>query len=98
MNAAVPYAPVHVDDSTLVGQHCVLAYPRKERLRAEQRGARPTRAGDSVWVGADCLVANHVVVYEGVHIGPGCVIEDRVRIGYNARVGSRTRLVYGAYT
>ncbi|MGH3911790.1 MAG: hypothetical protein ACRDTC_00020 [Pseudonocardiaceae bacterium] len=42
-------------------------------------------------VGPGCLVANQVVVYEGVRLGAGCVIEDRVRIGYDSTIGERTR-------
>ena len=48
--------------------------------------------GEPVTVGERCLLANHVVFYEGVRIGDDCVIEDRVRIGYNSTIGARARL------
>lgn len=91
------YAPFYLDDSTVVGEYCVLGYPKEERLRAEQQKPGSALIGEPVRVGANCLVANHVVIHEGVQIGAGCVIEDRVRIGYNSMVGERTRLVHGAY-
>lgn len=97
MNITSLYAPVHVDDSTVVGEHCVLGYPKEARLRAEQQKPGSALIGKPVAVGPNCLIANHVVVHEGVQIGADCVIEDRVRIGYNSTIGERTRIVYGAY-
>lgn len=97
MNVASLYAPVHLDGSSAVCEHCVLGYPKEERLRAEQHKPGSALAGEPVTVGPNCLVANHVVVYEGVRIGADCVIEDRVRIGYNSTIGERTRIAYGAY-
>jgi acetyltransferase-like isoleucine patch superfamily enzyme len=91
------YAPVHIDASSVVGEHCVFGYPKEERLRAEQQKPGSALIGKPVAVGPDCLVANQVVVHEGVQIGAGCVIEDRVRIGYDSTIGERTRIVYGAY-
>ncbi|MGW0660106.1 hypothetical protein [Streptodolium elevatio] len=97
MNIASLYAPVHVDGSSVIGEFCVLGYPKEARLRAEQRKPGSETAGDSVAIGPTCLVANHVVIHEGVRIASECVIEDRVRIGYNTSIGERTRIVYGAY-
>ncbi|WP_322753064.1 DapH/DapD/GlmU-related protein [Frankia sp. Cas3] len=97
MNIASLYAPVHIEESTVVGEHCVFGYPKEARLRAEQRRSGSTSIGEPVVVGANCLIGNHVVIHEGVRIGADCVIEDRVRIGYNSTVGERTRIVYGAY-
>lgn len=97
MNIESLYSSVHIDASTVVGEHCVFGYPKEERLRAEQRKPGSAPIGKPVMVGADCLVANQVVIYEGVQIGAGCVIEDRVRIGYDTTIGERTRVVYGAY-
>lgn len=97
MNITSLYAPVHIDGSSVVGEHCVLGYPKEARLRAEQQQPGSSLIGEPVTVGPKCLVANHVVVYEGVQIGADCVIEDRVRIGYNGTIGERTRIVYGAY-
>jgi UDP-3-O-[3-hydroxymyristoyl] glucosamine N-acyltransferase len=36
-------------------------------------------------------------MYEGVRLGQRCIIEDRVRIGYDTVVGGQSRLLYGAY-
>lgn len=91
------YAPTNIDASTIVGEHCVIGYPKEERLRAEQRNPGSALPGKLVTAGADCLIGNHAVIHEGVHVHDGCVIEDRVRIGYDSTVGERTRIVYGAY-
>lgn len=97
MNITSFYASVHVDASSMVGEHCVLGYPKEARLRAEQQKPGSALIGDPLRVGPGCLVANQVVVYEGVQIGSDCVIEDRVRIGYDSTIGERTRIMYGAY-
>ncbi|WTW98251.1 hypothetical protein OG216_35110 [Streptomycetaceae bacterium NBC_01309] len=97
MNVSALYAPVQIDGSSVIGEYCVLGYPSEARLRAEQRQPGSATAGDRVVVGPNCLVANHVVIHEGVQIASECVIEDRVRIGYNTSVGAGTRIVYGAY-
>lgn len=91
------YAPVRLADSSIVGEHCTLGYPKEARLRAEQDRPGSTRCGEPVVIGERCIIFNQVVVYEGVRVGEGCVIEDRVRIGYDSRIGARSRLVYGAY-
>jgi acetyltransferase-like isoleucine patch superfamily enzyme len=91
------YGPVTIGTGTLVGEHCVLGFPREARLRRLAGGGGQQERGSAVVIGENCLVFNHVVVYEGVLIGDGTVIEDRVRIGYGSRVGPQTRLVYGAY-
>lgn len=43
------------------------------------------------------MLAGRVVVYEGVQIGAGCVIEDRARMENESTISDRTRIVYGAY-
>jgi acetyltransferase-like isoleucine patch superfamily enzyme len=87
------YAPVTIGAGTVVGEHCVLGFPREARLRQLAGGGGQQEPGSAVVIGENCLVFNHVVIYEGVLIGDGTVIEDRVRIGYDSRVGPQTRLV-----
>lgn len=97
MNISALYGPVHVDGSSVIGEYCVLGYPKEARLRAAQQEPGLAGPGDHVVVGPGCLIANHVVIHEGVRVAADCVIEDRVRIGYNTSVRARTRIVYGAY-
>jgi len=97
VNITSLYAPVTIASSTVIGEHCTLGYPKEARLRAEQQMPGSGMIGEPVAVGERCLLANHIVLYEGVRIGDECVIEDRVRIGYNSTIGARTRVVYGAY-
>jgi hypothetical protein len=35
-----------------------------------------------VVIGERCMIFNQVIIYEGVDIAPDCVVEDRVRIGF----------------
>lgn len=97
MNIEQLYAPTDIDASTILGRHCVIGYPKEERLRAEQRKRGSAAAGKLVTVGADCLIGNHAIIHEGVDVHDGCVIEDQVRIGYDSTIGTRTRIVYSAY-
>ena len=97
MNITSLYAPVTIAPSSVVGEHCTLGYPKEARLRAEQQQSGSAVTGEPVTVGERCLLANQVVLYEGVRIGDDCVIEDRVRIGYHSMIGERTRVGYGAY-
>ncbi len=61
MNITSFYASVHVDASSMVGEHCVLGYPKEARLRAEQQKPGSALSGKPLRVGPGCLVANQVV-------------------------------------
>ena len=97
MDVSALRSEVEVAASAVIGEHCTLGYPKEARLQAAQADARSAGRGAPVVIGEGCLVANQVVAYEGVRFGAGCVVEDRVRIGYDTQVGARCRLVYGAY-
>ncbi len=97
MNLKNLYAPVRVAGSAVVGEYCVLGYPKESRLRTWQTDSSQATAGKAVTIGERCLVFNQVVLLEGVELAADCVVEDRVRIGYDTTVGPRSRLVYGAY-
>lgn len=58
MNIASLYAPVHLDESSVVGEHCTLGFPAEARIRAEQQQRGSRGAGKPVVVGPGCLVAN----------------------------------------
>lgn len=96
MTAGVPRAAVHLPASAVVGEHCVLGYPKEARLRGCQQGSDPGQPAP-VTVGERCLLFNAAVIYEGVSLGDDCVLEDRVRVGYDSTIGARSRLAYGAY-
>ncbi|TDQ00645.1 DapH/DapD/GlmU-related protein [Labedaea rhizosphaerae] len=97
MNVRSLYAAVRVDDSAVVGEHCVLGYPKEDRIRGEQLKPGSVLVGEPVAIGARCVIGNHVVIHEGVRVSNDCVIDDRVRVGYNSSIGDRTRIAYGAY-
>jgi len=97
VNIGSLYAPVRIEEGAVVGEHCVLGYPKEARLRAAQQQVAGTPPGEPVVVGARCLIGNHVVIHEGTRIDADCVIEDRVRIGYDGRIGEGARIAYGAY-
>jgi acetyltransferase-like isoleucine patch superfamily enzyme len=52
---------------------------------------------DPVKIGDQCIIANHVTIYEGVEIGICTVIDDYVRIGHDSKVGHNARITHGAY-
>lgn len=97
MNIAPLYGQLRVAEDAVVGEHCTFGFPKEARVRAEQQSPGSQGAGEAVVIGRRCLLANQVVLYEGVRVGDDCVIEDRVRVGYDGRVGDCCRLVYGAY-
>lgn len=96
MSAEELYAPVTVAPTAIVGDGCVLGFPREARLRNYQSLSQ-AEPGDVVTVGERTILMNHVVLYEGVRLGDDCLVDDRVRVGYGTSVGPRSRLVYGAY-
>lgn len=89
------YGEVSLGPAVVVGEACVFGYPKEARLRAAVEGR--CERGRPVRVGAGCMIFNGVVLYEGVEFGDECVVEDRVRVGYDGVVGARSRLLYGAY-
>lgn len=97
MNTASLWAPVTVGHHTVTGEGCVIGCPKESRLRAHLSSTAERDGPAPVTIGARCLVFHQVVMYEGVRLGDECVVEDQVRIGYDTRVGARTRLAYGAY-
>ena len=90
------HGPVKAADDCLIGEQCAIGVPKEARLRAFQQG-EPIDPGSEVRIGEGCLILNQVVVYEGVSIADGCMLEDRTRIGYDTRIGPGSRLIYGAY-
>lgn len=95
VNTSSLYAPVQLGQGVVVGEQCILGYPKEARIREAQQGRLV--AGGPVAVGDRSLLLNQVIVYEETSIGVDCVLEDRSRVGYGCRIGDRTRLVHGAY-
>lgn len=90
------YGPVDMDETVLVGEGCVLGCPKEARVADAKRGAAPG-AGAAVSIGRGSVLMHHVIVYEGVRVGEGCLLDDRVRLGYDTVIGDRTRITHGAY-
>lgn len=89
------YGAVLRDEDTIIGEGAVLACPKEARIDDARAGR--VSAGRPVRIGKGSLLMHGVIAYEGVDIGAGCVVEDRVRIGYDSIIGARTRLIHGAY-
>lgn len=90
------YGPVVIDEGVVVGEHAVLGCPKEARIEQARKDGTADR-GRPVRIGRGTVVMHHVVVYEGAVIGASCLLDDRVRIGYDTRIGDRTRLTHGAY-
>lgn len=94
----LPRATVRIAPSAAIGEYCVLGCLKEARLSAACTDlAECAREAPEVVIGERCLLFNQVVIYEGSRLGNGCVVEDRVRIGYDTSIGREARLVYGAY-
>lgn len=69
----------------------VLDHFVEEVTAAVRRNPACTRhAGRARAFGSDrdrCMIFNAVILYEGVELGVDCVVEDRVRLGYDSTVG-----------
>ncbi|MGH3872812.1 MAG: acyltransferase [Pseudonocardiaceae bacterium] len=95
---AIPRAAVQIAPSAVIGEYCVLGCLKEARLKGAGAELKESaREAAEVVIGERCLLFNQVVIYEGSRLGDGCVVEDRVRIGYNTCVGYEARLVYGAF-
>ena len=81
----------------VIGDGCTLGAPKEARLRELQRDPSGVQPGPPVRIGSRCLLLNQVILYEGVTVADECLLEDRVRVGYDSEIGPRSRLVYGAY-
>ncbi|GAB2694884.1 acyltransferase [Nocardia thraciensis] len=95
MNLADLYGEVQFGAGAVIGEQCVLGYPKEARIRDAQRGTRSP--GERVVVGEGCLLFNQIIVHEGTVLGAECVVEDRARIGYGCVIGARSRVAHGAY-
>lgn len=85
---AVLRATVQVAPSAVIGECCVLGCVKEARLRGAGADLEKcAREAADVVIGERCLLFNQVVIYEGCRLGDGCVVEDRVRIGYDTWVG-----------
>lgn len=95
---SLPHGVVWIAPSTVVGDHCVFGCVKESRLAEREVDLdHLAQQAAPVEIGENCLIFNHVLIYEGSRLGEGCVVEDRVRIGYDAQVGRDVRLIYGAY-
>ena len=74
----------------------MLGCPKEARVQAYVE-CGSGEVGRPVDIGKKCMIFNHVIIYEGVQLGESCVVEDRVRIGYDSMIGAQSRLLYGAY-
>lgn len=90
------FGEVRIAQSALIGEYCTFGCPKEARVR-DAAGGGERSPGAEVHIEESCLIFNQVVLYEGVTLGAGCVVEDRVRVGYDTQIGERTRLTYGAY-
>lgn len=89
---------MQVAPNAVIGEGCVLGCVKEARLRAAGADLEGcAREAAEVVIGERCLLFNQVVIYEGSRLGDGCVVEDRVRIGYDTCVGRDVRLLYGAF-
>jgi acetyltransferase-like isoleucine patch superfamily enzyme len=95
---AATYGNVSIHGSAFVGVHCVLGAPKERTIRRHVAARTPVQDLVSpVTIEAECIIGNHVVILEGSTVAARTVVEDHTRIGYDCRIGSDSRIIYGAY-
>lgn len=87
-------APFIVDPSAYLGDFLAIGVPSEESVLKGREGRIDL---SPITVGPNCIIKNFVTLSEGASLAPNVVVEDYCRIGPNARIGPRTRLIYGAY-
>jgi len=85
---------VTVDPSSFLGEFLAIGVPSEETIREGRKGSVELAP---VTVGPRCIIKNFVTLSEGTSLDADVVVEDHCRLGANVRIGSRTRLIYGAY-
>ena len=81
------YAKVAFGEPVFLGSRCVLGFPKEQTIRRHlTEGIALSDLAAPVHIATGCIIGSHVVIHEGASIGPGCVIDDSTRIGYDARL------------
>jgi len=96
-------AEIKTGDRVYIGEQCALGCIKELRIR-NRRGDDSVESVSSVEeeptpvvIEDDCIVMNHVTIFEGSHIGSETFIQDYCRIGYDVDIGESVRVQYGAY-
>jgi len=92
------YGKVVIGQETFVGQNCVLGCPKEETIKRFWPDEKKLlQAISPVRIGDRSVLCNFVCVYEGTEIGPDCLLEDYVHIGYGSKIGQNVRIMYRSY-
>ena len=83
-----------VDPSAFIGEHLSIGLPSEESILKGREGHVDL---SPVSVGPNCIIKNFVTLSEGASLAGNVVVEDYCRVGPNARIGPRSRIIYGAY-
>jgi acetyltransferase-like isoleucine patch superfamily enzyme len=91
------YGDVRIGAGCVIEDYCVIGKPDMYALDAARREAphQPQTDGTTT-LDSGVILGAGTKVYAGSVLDEGVETEDDVRIGWNARVGARTRLMYGA--
>jgi acetyltransferase-like isoleucine patch superfamily enzyme len=100
---AIIYGPTTIGRGVVVEDYCVLGKPDMyalERLSQALTSGRPLEYDDAVSratsIGPGCILGTGTHVFEGSVLDIGVETEDFVRIGWDSRIGARTRVMYRA--
>jgi acetyltransferase-like isoleucine patch superfamily enzyme len=87
-------ANVVFGESVIMGRNCILGALSEATLTNR---ADFERKKNDVSIDSNVVIANHVVIGEGSHIGAHSIIDDFCRIGHTCSLGENCRVMYAAF-
>jgi acetyltransferase-like isoleucine patch superfamily enzyme len=102
-DTAAVYGPTTIELGVVVEDYCVLGKPDMYALARLSQALTSGSLTDYdafisrvTSIGAGCILGTGTHIYEGSVLDVGVETEDFVRIGWDSRVGPRTRIMYRA--
>ena len=92
------HAQVLLGTRVFIGKYSAIGCPMEQRIKLLlSEGLSLDGCLAPVKLSDNCIIGNHVTIYEGVEIGCDTIIEDNIRIGYNSVIGRNVRIMHRAY-
>jgi acetyltransferase-like isoleucine patch superfamily enzyme len=95
------YGDTEIGPRCIVEDHCIIGKPDMyalDKLMADTAAPTIARYEHAVarrtTVGPRCILGAATHIYEGSRLGPEVATEEFVRIGWDATIGARTRIMY----
>ena len=87
---------VKLEKDVALGEFVIVGSKRRRlSVKYERDLEELARVPANVTIGSRTWIGNHVVIYEGVRLGPDCYVDDFVRVGAFTSIGEGSMLLYG---